>query len=314
MSDAEELKGLVDDALALLSGYASYPVTDGDAPFESLLQQCRASAARIEARRPDPCRMIHHFACTGGTLMSRALATQPNTMVLSEVDPLSQNKQNLNGFAPSDLIFLASFNLEPPMRGTVIEMFRAALEVLQKDMEAVGRNLILRDHTHSHFCAAPDPSTRPLITEMLPEGRGLRNLITLRHPLDSYLSLRRNGWASGPNATFEGYAERYLMFLDAYPGVEWIYYEDFVTDPDAVCRKMANVLEIEFNPRWQDALPVIHLSGDSGRKSDRIGLRARREIAPTLLAEIYEDSTFYEELCRRTGYDPDPDAPSQPDS
>jgi hypothetical protein len=312
MSDADELKGLVDDALALLSGYASYPVTDGDAPFESLLQQCRANAARIEAERPEPCRMIHHFACTGGTLMSRALAAQPNTMVLSEVDPFSQWFRPAGQFAPTDLIFLSRLDRMPPSQDTVSAMFLAALRELYMALTREGRQLVIRDHTHSHFCSA-GLEDRPLLGQLVGRAFDVRQLITVRHPLDSYLSLRLMNSATGPVATMAGYAERYLMFLDAYPGVEWVYYEDFVTDPDTVCRKMANILEIEFNPRWQDALPVIHLSGDSGRKSDRIGLRPRREIAPALLTEIYEDSTFYEELCRRMGYDPDPDAPSIPD-
>mgnify|MGYP001096910020 CR=1 FL=1 len=71
-TDASDIKGLVDDALALLTPYSrGVPTLDQSqsAPLESLLEQCRDQAARIMATRPAPIRMIHHFACTGGTLI-----------------------------------------------------------------------------------------------------------------------------------------------------------------------------------------------------------------------------------------------------
>ena len=36
-----------------------------------------------------PIRVVHHWACSGGTIISRSLAQLPNVVLLSEVHPLA---------------------------------------------------------------------------------------------------------------------------------------------------------------------------------------------------------------------------------
>lgn len=309
MTDPEDLKGLIDEALSLLVPYsqdASLPHQGATAPLESLLAQCQSYSQRIVNASAPPLRVIHHFACTGGTLMSRALACQPNTLLLSEVDPLSTAKRGNEQFAPSDLAFLASTNLRPPTAATKIGMFCAALGVLHRDSENRGQHVILRDHTHSHFCIPSDPTQRPLIKDMLTPDFDVCNLITVRHPLDSLLALRANGWARAPVDTLDAYANRYLMFLNSYPGVDIFRYEDFVRNPDKICHDMAEVLKLDYNPRWQDLLPIVHLTGDSGRRGTHIRPRSRRSMDSLTKADLAKGSAAYEKLCAELGYDPDP--------
>ncbi len=309
MTDRGELRHLVDDALALLQGYAparGREVALSDEPLESLLDQCRAKVSQIAEARPEPLRVIHHFACTGGTLMSRALASQPNTMVLSEVDPFSRWFRPAGSFAPTDLIFLSRLDRHPPSNDTIERMFGAALRCLYDDLAVAGRRLVLRDHSHSHFCTPQDLSDRPLMGTMLARGFELRQVLTVRHPLDSFASLHLMNSATGPVRQLEGYAGRYLAFLDAYRGVEIRHYERFAEDPDGECRRLAQILDLPFDPRWQDVLPLISLSGDSGRKSARIALRPRRELPPVVREALETPAPLYETLCARLGYDPDP--------
>ncbi|MGR1583427.1 hypothetical protein ACSSNL_18430 [Thalassobius sp. S69A] len=314
MTDAADLKGLVDDALGLLVPYsqdALLPDQGATAPLESLLAQCQDYSQRILNAPPEPMRMIHHFACTGGTLMSRALASQPNTMVLSEVDPFSRWFRPPGQFAPTDLIFLSRLDRCPPDQKTITAMFLAALQELHNAMAQQARHVVIRDHTHSHFCDEA-PEKRPLLGSVIQQGFETRQIITVRHPLDSYLSLRKMNSATGPVATLDGYAARYLMFLNSYPGVDLFRYEDFVIDPDGICQKMSDILELDFNPHWQDTLPIIHLSGDSGRKGVRISPRDRRPIDTRTQSELEKGSSCYEQLCTQLGYDPDPAASAYP--
>jgi len=314
MTDTSELQGLVNDALALLTPYSrgsTLPTPGGTVPLESLLEQCREHVAKLGEQKPPPVRMIHHFACTGGTLISRALASQPNTMVLSEVDPFSQWFRPPGQFAPTDLIFLSRLDRSPPEDKTIASMFHAALRVLYDALTAQGRHLLIRGHPHSHFCA-PAPESRPLFGALVQQEFNTRQIITVRHPLDSYLSLCLMNSATGPVSTLEGYASRYMMFLDSYPGVDVFQYESFVETPDETCQEMADCLELEFNPRWQDVLPTIRLSGDSGRRGRKISKRPRRGMLDTIQAELEQGCDAYVDLCMRLGYNPDPAVSAYP--
>lgn len=315
MTQKAELLALVDDTLELLTDYrpASNRGDGTDEPLESLLSHCQSLSARVNEASPEPVRLLHHFACTGGTLISRAIACQPNTMVVSETDPFSELTFSRGRFAPSDLIHLTRQDRSPPSVTTIGRMFLAALQSLYTDLTAEGRHLVLRDHTHSHFCVPADPGTRPLLGELLGHLFDLRQVITVRHPLDSFISLHEMKWAKGPVERLDGYAARYLAFLDSYPGVDIRAYEQFAKDPETECKRLADILDLPFASRWQDLLPIIRMSGDSGRKGMRIAPRPRRELPEHILQDV-PDSPNYAALCARLGYDPAPQAPAMPQS
>ena len=65
-----EFRAAIDDALELLKDRPAplAPVATGQ-PLPSLLEQCRDTLARGRAQQP-PVRLLHHMACTGGTLIS----------------------------------------------------------------------------------------------------------------------------------------------------------------------------------------------------------------------------------------------------
>ena len=70
----------------------------------------------------EPIRTIHHFACTGGTLISKCIATMPNTQMLSEVDPLSTMLQSKKPkFALTDIIILMQQSTRGIESGLIID-------------------------------------------------------------------------------------------------------------------------------------------------------------------------------------------------
>ncbi|WP_158025524.1 MULTISPECIES: sulfotransferase [Maricaulis] len=253
---------------------------------------------------PAPIRTIHHFACTGGTLIARGLQSQPNSLLLSEVDPLSTAQLNTqrSRFAPTDPILLARGALNPVDEGTAVEMFGAAVKVLYTRLNRTGRRLILRDHTHSQFCTDVDYGARPTLAAMLADVAPLRSIVTVRHPIDSYLALDQNGWRHFSPFSLEEYARRYLAFLAAYEDVAIIRYESFVSDPDETMRGICRRLELVYNPDWKALLSAVQLSGDSGRRGDKIAPRSRRAYSDDLVQEA-QASTSYQALCLQLGYD-----------
>ncbi|WP_299421873.1 hypothetical protein [uncultured Shimia sp.] len=312
MTGKVELVSFVEDTLSLLEVNATESRTEltSDVALGSLLVQCQRQVEILKTTQVTPLRVVHHFACSGGTLITRALACQPNTMVLSEVDPFSSNARVSTGFAPSDLIHLARNNRNPPSQKTIVDMFLQQLEVLYKATDQRGENLVVRDHSHSHFCEFSDLSSRPTMGSMLASRFETRAILSVRHPLDSYMSLRRNGWARNLTGTLEGYANCYLSFLDSYRAPQIFHYEHFVQEPDVECKRMAECLELPFEPRWQDFLPTIKLSGDSGRSSPRITARSRRDVPDTIKEQLMKGCRSYHALCDRLNYNPDPDAPA----
>ena len=219
----------VETALALVQDYAGADLTNlPKEPIPSLLEQCNHLIAET---RPEPLRLLHHFACTGGTLIAKCLAALPNTLLLSEIDPLSTMlfDPERPKFAPTDLVLNTRHSSHGEDEALLIEIFLGGLAALRAGAQLRGRHLVLRDHAHSQYCTSRDPASRPTLREIMPPDLALLSVVTLRHPVDSYLSLRANGWHGGMNpATIDEYARRYIAFLDRHSGLPWLRYEDFV--------------------------------------------------------------------------------------
>lgn len=277
----------------------------------SLLEQCREMARGPGVDKPRPLRSIHHFACTGGTLISRCVGAMANTQVLSEVDPLSTIK-DARAFSPTDLIWLARFGIRPPGQDILLKTFLAGLGVLSQNAHQNGMALVLRDHAHSQFSFGADIPERPTLRDMLKTEYTLYSLVSVRHPLDSYLSLCKRGWVKFAPANLEEYARRYNIFLDRYDGVDILHYENFVADPETQMQNICRILDLSYNENFQQIFPALDLTGGSGRGGTVITAWPRRPVSDEVMTEI-EHSAAYVSLCARLGYNPAPKEPASPD-
>jgi len=275
-------------------------------PLPSLLAQCEALCACLP--ETEPVRTIHHFACTGGSLISKCISTMPNVTLLSEVDPLSDmtlEQWGRNFFWPTDLIYRARAALRPVDSPIIEQAFSASLQSLHGALCERGNYLVLRDHAHSQFCTQIDAASRPTLRELVQRALPVCSVVTVRHPLDSFLSLDANNWKYFSPFTLEEYARRYRAFLDRYAGLQVFRYEDLTEDTDGILRQICIALELPFAPHAGELIDIVPMSGDSGRRSSRIGRRARRGLPDTLHAQL-NCSSAYAELCAFLGYDPDP--------
>lgn len=303
----EALLARLDDALALLA-----KATDGQtapeaeaAPLPSLLDACEAAVAAAPA--PVLLRSLHHFACTGGTLLSKCLSVMPNVVLLSELDPLSNlrmpNPQAPRpSFMPSDLIYAGRVALRPISQDTAIAIFQAGLARMIEEAQANGTYLVLRDHAHSQFCTDQAHEARPTVHDILTQLVAVRSVITVRHPLDSFLSLHQNGWVHFSPPTFETYCLRYLAFLARHPGLEIVKYEDFVSAPETELARLCRHLALPFRPEFETLIEAAQISGDSGRRGGAIAPRPRRAVPEGFAAQLTE-APSYPPLCARLGYE-----------
>lgn len=249
-------------------------------------------------------RSIHHLSCTGGTLIAKCLAAQPGVVVLNEIDPRS--KLGLKpgakpSFTPRDVISLMHQSAHLSDTEVIDDVFLAEMQALMRHTFSKGQALLLRDHTHSAYLYGDAPREGPTLRQTLRRRFSTHSVVTVRNPIDSYLSLRANGWLHFTPASFDEYCRRHLRFLADYTGVKWFRYEDFVADPRGVMLQMCEVLHIPFDEGFIQRFPDFSFSGDSGRKGDVVELRPRREFGEDFVAEVNGSSAF-RELALVLGY------------
>jgi hypothetical protein len=122
-------------------------------------------------------------------------------------------------------------------------------------------------------------------------------------PIDCYASLQSNYWLHFNPQTFEEYCIRVINFLSQFRKQQIIKYESFTRSPDKVMRKMCKVLQVEFNDSYKELFDQFKVTGDSGRTSEKIAIRPRREISPEFACEIKKSKTFTL-LCKKYGFNP----------
>jgi len=252
----------------------------------------------------DPIRIIHHLSCTGGTLFAKCLAAQPNTLLLNEVDPLSTILVNTKKaeFTPTDLIGLMRQADAQADQEVLADVFLDGLKVVKRHLTSKAITLIGRDHSHGKYLTGDVVKDRPSFKDIVSREYDVISLVTVRHPIDSYLSLQKNGWDQHFSpSTLDEYCKRYLRFLDDMSNADVIRYEDFIDDPKGVMRQMCLILKISYNDSFVDIFDTFSFSGDSGRSAGSISKRARRDINDEILAEV-DNSKAYAAVIKRLGY------------
>lgn len=271
-------------------------------PLPSLLEQCHAITYQAEADEA-PIRSIHHFACTGGTLFLKCLASMPNTMTISEVEPHSRVVPlEERRFSPTDWIGLVRASNRPLNDELVDALFYAGLDTLHDDCTMRGLHLVLRDHAHSHYCVGTQVAQQNNLRNLLSARPSTLSVVTVRHPLDSFLSLKSNNWLHFEPPTLDEYARRYQRFLSDHEDLPRFRYEKFVEDPQSEMTRLCEILELTFNPDFIHFFDQYPLSGNSGRTSSTIGPRGRRPVPPDT-DRLLSEATVFLALCEDLGYD-----------
>jgi len=295
----DEVLGLLGTDLNVKTGRLNKSDT-----LPGLLEECLSLCEKAGKQKSEPIRTIHHLSCTGGTLLAKCIASMPNVLVLNEVDPLSPLpfKRDKPSFTPTDMISLLRQGDSDISSDLIGRLFIHDLEIIREEQSKIGRSLVLRDHSHSHFLTGDTVAARPTLRDMIAQHFPIKSLVTVRDPVDSYLSMKKNGWhqhLTPPD--FEEYCRRYLLFLEKYEGVEIIRYEDFVADPKATMRRICDVLELDYSDMFAEAFDTFQFSGDSGRSGGVIEARPRRKTDKGTV-EILGSSREYTNLSLALGY------------
>ncbi len=263
-----------------------------------------------------PIRVVHHWACSGGTVISRSLAQLPNVVLLSEMHPLAYLRHLVpsSDYQPTDVVqqLSLSHNRRDPV--LCIAAWQGSILALHAAVNQQNQVLVLRSHSHIDFFCGGLAAKESLVSRSLRPKASLLELLTVRHPLDSWLSILNNRWHLHFSGTdLESFCRRALLMLDACHAMPWLRYEDFCLRPEAALKGMTDVLQLEpltRNLSDQD-IKDIQLSGDSGRRSDLVSARPRRPIPESQQSAVNQaldpdTNSSYLKLCDCLGYDPDP--------
>ncbi len=247
--------------------------------------------------------IIYHLARSGGTLISKCLACIEGNLLLSEVhplisvtDPLDQAQQWFQLFDQDEYQQLKQS--KPPYSDIIHAIHGKALQR--------HRHLILRDWSHIDFTAVPfvdQPSYRLSHTELLKESFDIRQIATVRHPIDTFLSLSKLAIMQG-KLDLDQYLRGFKQFAIKAKKMGFIRYEDFCANPQAVMRQICATLNVAYDDQFINRFAnYAYITGEktSSRSGAEIKLPPPREISRELRMR-FEANTDYWQILELLGY------------
>jgi hypothetical protein len=289
------------DALSILDSSASLATipdslesTDGSIHInetESLLNRCKDV---VDQSDKPILRIIHHLACSGGTLISKCISALPNTYLLSEVHPNTKLhiQDGKPKFSPSDVTTLARFANIPNVDDMAWKIFISNIKIAYTHIEQLGGFLVLREHSHSDYCVGEKFKSRSPIIEHLQDDFHVCSVATVRHPIDCFASMRLRNWLHFSPPTFDEYCARYLAFIEQFSPSQLIKYEDFVENSEMELKSITKLLDLPFTTSYADIFSLFNVTGDSGRGGSVIETKPRRELDDELLTEIHSSKSY----------------------
>lgn len=268
---------------------------------ESLLERC---SNVLENNGKPKLRILHHFACSGGSLISKCISVMPNTYLLSEVHPhstLHLQFADKARYLPTDYTTLSRYANIPNIDDLSEELLLSNVQSIERHVRNRGGTLVLRDHSHVDFCTERSLEDKSTLNRVLADGFVLLDVVTIRNPVDAYLSLVRNGWVHFSPSSFNEYCRRWLCFTTQFKRSDVVRYEDFVDSPDQTLKKICRKLDLSFSADYHDLFDTAKVTGDSGRRGNEIGRRERREYDSTFKKEVNK-SKYFRIVSEKYGY------------
>jgi hypothetical protein len=248
-------------------------------------------------------RLIHHLARTGGTTICKCLAAMPEVALLSEIHPLGIEKisalrQAMNWFGLVSQAEIDQLGSPPD--------FAASIRLIASRASARGLKLVIRDWSHLDFAGAPlveAPAFRLTTAEALSAHFQLRQVATVRHPIDHWQSLRRVPIMRG-KIDLDRFLKGYRCFAEFAAPMGFVRFEDFCAHPDDSLQRLCDALDLAYDAawrlRWAD---YDRITGDevARRGAGELKQPRRRPLEPGL-ADAFLKHPDYQPALTLLGY------------
>ncbi len=250
------------------------------------------------------------MARSGGTLISKCLGSMGSVALLSEIHPMGAQQFNPLQQAVVWHNLISKGEAKSWTRSRRPMSFADVMGEINKRARERGAALVVREWSHLDVIGHPfvQPSMRPVMIEELAGRFEIAQAITVRHPVDQYLSLVRLDVVKG--MTVEGYLRGCRVFAEWAQAEGFVRYEDFTADPDASLRALCERLRVEFDPsyaqRWAayDKVTGDTAKANTGRGAAEARIRSlpRRET-PDGLLDAFRASADYARTLELLGYE-----------
>lgn len=268
----------------------------------SILQECEL-VIKKHSTKPK-LRVLHHMACSGGTVVSKCVASLPNIFVLSELHPTSQLHMGRGKakFLPADITTQARYAGVPNVDELAWKLFINNVIATQEHIEKLGGTLVIREHSHSDYCVGNSIADGSSLIKYLESHFDILSVVTIRNPIDAYLSLISNDWEHFEPKGFDEYCKRVLAFISEFKDTQVIRYEDIVKEPNGSIARITELLQLSYSESFIDTFSTVNMTGDSGRSGTTICERPRREV-PDALQQQIDSSSSFRKIADIFGYD-----------
>ena len=256
-------------------------------------------------------RILHHMARSGGTAISKRLASMSGIVLLSEIHPLGTKIFNPLAQAHEWHRLLTPSDLRQ-LRDNSAIVFQDSIALIAQRCREQQKTLIIRDWSHLDFTAIPFlsvPTYELTLANMLAERLEVIHTATVRHPIDQWLSLyvhlQQDQNMQGKNLTLDRFLLGYLKFAEESVRIGFMRYEDFVRSPDAKLKILCARLAISFDARYKDRwYTYSKISGNTigNRGGEEIAPLPRRKVEPNLLNEFARNAD-YQNAIKLLGYE-----------
>jgi hypothetical protein len=259
---------------------------------------------------------IHHVAATGGSIMSQAISALTNSILISEINPKAGIAKTESTFNRTSLVEhccrASGKDLDETLKH---EYFSTQLDICIKHATATGQSILLRDHSQSSFNHGM-PSPRSDFIDYIerwkissPLASEPHSILSIRHPLDSFLSSRKKGWHRRLSKTgsLDQYCKSLLQFQNYFSSFSTtVRYEDLCRNYKEFLSGLAASLRITPHTASEEEIQMVNITGKSGRQTRDISPRPRTisEVDADLHLQTKE-SNQYKEVCKRYGYNPE---------
>lgn len=252
------------------------------------------------------------MARSGGTLISKCLGSMGSVALLSEIHPLGTQQFNPLQQAVAWHNLISKGEAKSWARTRKRLTFNDVMAEINRRARERGQSLVVREWSHLDVIGRPfvKPPLRPVMIDALAERFEIAQAITVRHPVDQYLSLVRLDVVQG--MAVEEYLRGCRVFAEWAHAEGFVKYEDFTADPDASLRILCDKLRVEFDASYAERWASYDkVTGDTakantgrGAAESRIRSLPRRET-PEGLLETFRANADYARTLELLGY---PDA------
>lgn len=256
--------------------------------------------------------IIHNMARSGGTLIVKCLACMNGIIMLSEIhpeimqdpfNPLTQANNWYKLFRQDDLLHIMNANKVPWLQ---------AIELINRRSMQTGNQLLIRDWSHIDFTGVPwfqNPSFELTTAKLLANYYHIKNICTVRHPIDQWISLSKLAVIKD-QLDIATYLKGYRAFAEKAYETGYIRYEDFTAAPQIFIEKICNKLGLRYDPTFMEKwFKYTNITGDTsnsggGRatQNKEIVVLKKRTLPKDLMRQ-FEHNIEFKRAIEILGYD-----------